>query len=282
MRICHITNPVRVPETSDLFIAQPITFASMLAAKERSPVEVTLLTAQYPEDRAMVPAGFVATPDLERSIRDIHGRPELRKLPPIADIIQRALDAGDHDVIIYTNVDIGLYPHFYRSVVELLQAGHDAFTITRRTLDDRFTSPDELEEIWREEGEAHPGFDCFVFRRDVAERLQLGDVCLGSPPIDSVILCEGLALAGRWAEFMDRIDTFHIGDDRSWRARPDKALNLLAGIPMMEASLARAPEPRRAEIERWIASMKRWLAKTRRAPWRNTLSDWWRKLRGRR
>ena len=63
----HIINPVSVPPDSDLYRAQPITFASMKAARDfaRGQAHVTQFTAQYAEDRHMVPDGFVLTRTLK-------------------------------------------------------------------------------------------------------------------------------------------------------------------------------------------------------------------------
>jgi len=110
MRLAHIVNPVAVGETSDLFTAQPITFQTMVEAKRyaapRVPVE--LFTAQFAEDRGLAPAEFVATPDLDRSIRDCGDFKQSKKLPLIKDILDRLYEATAAEHLIYTNVDIGV------------------------------------------------------------------------------------------------------------------------------------------------------------------------------
>jgi hypothetical protein len=58
-------------------------------------VEVTQYTAQYPEDGVMVPPWCIRTPDLERSVLDIGSFGVPRKLPLIADILNRAYAASD-------------------------------------------------------------------------------------------------------------------------------------------------------------------------------------------
>ena len=72
-KLAHIVNPVAVDESSDLFVAQPVTFETMKASKEyaKGKVDVELFTTQYIEDRHMVPDGFTPTPDLDRSVLDI-------------------------------------------------------------------------------------------------------------------------------------------------------------------------------------------------------------------
>ena len=54
LKIAHIINPIEVPTTSDLYIAQPITFETMRIAKEFAKDEVELYTAQYQEDLSII------------------------------------------------------------------------------------------------------------------------------------------------------------------------------------------------------------------------------------
>src|SRR5688572_15475844 len=114
LSFAHIVNPVIVPETSDLFFAQPITFETMRRARAAAQevAEVALLTAQYPEDRPLVPDDFVATPDLERSALDLGEFKIPRKLPLVRDILDRLYESAPQaDFLIYTNVDIAVMPH---------------------------------------------------------------------------------------------------------------------------------------------------------------------------
>ena len=131
--IAHIVNPVIVDESSDLYIAQPVTFRTMEIARQRAKgtVDVELFTAQYAEDRALVPAGWTATPDLTRSVMDIVTFRHERKLPLLADILDRLYEATEAEYLIYTNVDIGLVPHFYIAVNAFIEDGADAFSIKR-------------------------------------------------------------------------------------------------------------------------------------------------------
>ena len=50
--IAHIINPVKVPITSDLYYAQPITFETMRIAKQyvEGKIEVHLFSANFLED----------------------------------------------------------------------------------------------------------------------------------------------------------------------------------------------------------------------------------------
>lgn len=212
-KIAHIINPFNANPASDLYSAQPITFASMLRAKDEAKnlVEVELLTAQFPEDRNMVADGFRATRDLDRSVLDLATFEKQMKLPLIDDIIRRLFAESDAEYLIYTNVDIGLYPNFYIEVNRFIDQGLDAFIINRRRLDDRFTKVEELPEIYREVGKKHPGFDCFVFHRDLFHEFQLAEVCIGVPFIEITFGQNIFAQAKNYRLFEDEILTFHIG-----------------------------------------------------------------------
>jgi hypothetical protein len=215
----HIINPVSVPPDSDLYRAQPITFASMKAARDfaRGQAHVNQFTAQYAEDRHMVPDGFVLTPDLERSVLDTATFPVQRKLPLLKDIIDRLYQSSTADILIYTNADIALLPHFYAAVNELWQDGHDAFIINRRTIPDAYCSVDELPLMYAEAGEAHKGWDCFVFDRRLYPRFELGTACIGAGWIGRVMITNMACLARRFTIFTDLHLTFHIGNDKIWQ-----------------------------------------------------------------
>lgn len=212
-KLAHIINPFNAAESSDLFTAQPITFASMLAAKEHasSYIDVELLTAQFAEDLNMVPAGFKATPNLDRSVLDMDTFEKKMKLPILADILQRMYDESDADYLIYTNVDIGLYPDFYRFVRRTIEQGHDAFIINRRRLPESYLSVDDLPAIYLDKGKKHPGFDCFVFHRDLFPKFYLEGICIGVPFIEITFSQNLFALAKNFKLFEDEFLTFHIG-----------------------------------------------------------------------
>jgi hypothetical protein len=218
IRLAHIVNPVLVGESSDLYLAQPITFESMRRAREYASgqLEVELLSAQYPEDAPLVPRDFLRTADLLESVQD-HGwfqRP--RKLPLLRDILNRLYEASDAEYLGYTNVDIGLLPHFYTSVASLVDAGYDAFVINRRTIPARYTEPSQLPLMYAEVGEPHRGWDCFIFRRDAYPHYRLGTVCLGAPRMGLALLANLIAYAEHFSEFKDQHLTFHLGNDRGW------------------------------------------------------------------
>jgi len=226
LTIAHIINPVMVPENSDLFIAQPITFETMRIARDfaKSEVNIELFSAQYREDRAMVPSYLTKTPDLERSIRDISNKPgEMKKLPFIKDILDCLIESSNADFLIYTNVDIALAQNFYLTISNFVEQGFDAFSITRRTISNRFRSIDDIPQMYLEKGEPHLGWDCFIFRRNLYPHFELEDVVIGAPIVGYVLICNCLLFAKQFNLFKEEHLTFHIGDEGNWRKRRDGA-----------------------------------------------------------
>lgn len=212
-RIAHIINPFNAPSSSDLSTTQPITFATMLEAKRRveGKLDIELLTAQFPEDRTMVHPSFRATRDLSRSVLDMGHFEKKIKLPILADILERLYTESDAEYLIYTNVDIGLYPPFYEQVNTYIESGLDAFIINRRRLPEHFKNLEDIPAIYEERGKKHPGFDCFVFHRDLYPKFVLNDICIGVPFIEITFGQNLFALAKNFRLFDQEILTFHIG-----------------------------------------------------------------------
>jgi len=220
-KIAHIINPVIVGESSDLFVAQPITFETMRIARDmaRDQVAVELFTAQFPEDRAIVPDDFGMTPDLDRSVLDLGSFQEHRKLPVLKDILDRLHATSDAEYLIYSNVDIALMPHFYVAVNQLLDSGYDALVINRRTITNKYDSLAEIPLMYTEIGETHLGYDCFVFRRESFAGFELAHVCIGAPWIGALMLWNLVYTAERFSELKASHLTFHIGNDEVWRRK---------------------------------------------------------------
>lgn len=214
-RLAHAVNPVTPPEGSDLGVAQSIAFECMQkAARFSSELRVEHLAMVYPQDASMVPDGFIRTADLDRSVMDVAVFDTVRRLPLLADLLQRAHDATDADWLIFTNVDISPMPYFYEAVHRWLSLGHDTLVINRRTISGEWHSNDDIALMYSEIGGQHPGYDCFVFPRRWVPDLDLGEVCVGVPGIGLALL---LALYAKAAspKFLDGEHlTFHIGNDR--------------------------------------------------------------------
>lgn len=228
--IAHIINPVIVGESSDLFVAQPITFETMKIAREfaRGKVDVAFFSAQYPEDRGFVPPEFQLTPDLDRSILDVGTFQKKRKLPLLKEILDRLYEASDAEYFIYTNVDIALMPHFYVAVNQFMESGHDALVINRRTISNRYQTTDEIPLMYAEVGKPHEGHDCFVFRRDVYPQYRLGLGCIGIAYADTALLWNLAARAKNFKEFKNEHLTFHVGpgNDQAWQGKENDAYRI--------------------------------------------------------
>ena len=216
--MAHVVNPVTVGPESDLFVAQPVTFRSMVEARERAKTDlaVELYTVSFPEDNIPSPPAFSTLPPLKRSVLDVGRFERERKLPLIRDVLDAVIHATDADNIIYSNVDISLMPGFYRYVSAKL-SDYDALVINRRTIEKAETADFPLEHFYAQPGSLHPGFDCFAFKRALYSRFSLGQACIGANWIGRIVLVNMMAYAANiWVEKEDHL-TFHLGDDRSWK-----------------------------------------------------------------
>ncbi|MBV1907665.1 MAG: hypothetical protein KUG75_16450 [Pseudomonadales bacterium] len=223
LKIAHIVNPlvVRNPN-SDLLFAQPITLHTMSLARNETnttdDLEVKQYAAFYTEDSSSAPADFETTAELDRSILDVvPGNDSPRKLPFLSDILDRLYkSAPDADYLIYSNIDIGLWPDFYQQVSALIREGYDAFVIGRRTLSTEFMALEELERIYAQEGSPHYGYSCFVFPRHHYPDYVLGDTCIGLQPVGVTLAINMIQSAKQYQYFGQGRYTFHLGDDRVW------------------------------------------------------------------
>lgn len=210
--IVHIINPVKLSEKSELGIVQPITFQSMLTAKNFTSSNVQIVTTQYEEDISVIPSYFKQLSNLTRSVLDVNPTLTKRKLPLIGDILQK-LNEVDGDYYIFTNVDIALMPYFYDSVQAMINEGHDAIIINRRRLKNTYSKVEELPLMYADLGKSHPGFDCFVFHKSLLNQLQLDAICVGISFLEVSLIHNLLALASNPLYVPDAHLTFHIGMD---------------------------------------------------------------------
>lgn len=220
-KVAHLIHPVIVPKSSDLVVAQPITFATMHAAKEfaKNEIDVSLYAVQYhDEERFELPDCFIRTPDLDRSIGDIKPFKKRKKLALIGDILSTLYRVSQADYLIYTNVDIALQPYFYRTVAKMVDQGYDAFIINRRTIPAHYEKVEEIPLMVAELGEKHPGWDCFVFKRTLYPHFELGTVCIGTDGIGRYMIANLSVIAKQFKIFTDLHLTFHIGDGRPWES----------------------------------------------------------------
>lgn len=213
MKIAHIINPVNVPESSDLYQAQPVTFRTMLQAKNTSTYknQINQYVVGYEEDREIFPSEFKALSNLEKSVLDTNTFVKQRKLPLISSILN-ALLKEDVDYIIYTNVDIAVLPFFYDFVFSKLKNGSDSLIINRRVVE---TLKDDAS-MFAEIGKKHPGYDCFVFRKELLNQFVFGNTCIGANFIGRAMYANLIAFSNTLEIIKDVHVTFHIGDDGAW------------------------------------------------------------------
>jgi hypothetical protein len=62
-----------------------------------------------------------------------------------------------------------------------------------------------------EKGKKHPGFDCFVFKRELYPKFCLENVCIGVPYIEITLSQNLFCFARNPKVFTDEFLTFHIG-----------------------------------------------------------------------
>jgi hypothetical protein len=228
MKFTHIINPVKVSESSDLYIAQPITFETMRRAKAfaKDLVDINLITAQYEEDKEIIPNYFLQTPDLKKSVMDYRAFTKQRKLPLLKDILQRAVDfEANTDYVIYSNTDIALMPFFYSFINEKIKEGFDAFVINRRTISKKHTL-ESLYSAYSEFGIEHPGYDCFIFRKEIFKKFILEKICIGAKSVGLALYLNLELYSNKFCEFDIEHLTFHIGNDRIWKNKDFKDYEL--------------------------------------------------------
>ncbi|TND09665.1 MAG: hypothetical protein FD123_1022 [Bacteroidetes bacterium] len=237
LRIAHIISPVNAAAGTELARVQPVTFETMRRAKAAAVdvAEVGLFTAQLPEDRPAVPEGFVPTPDLARALPDVLPASK-RRLPLLADVLQRLYEATDADILIYTNADIALMPGFYRMVAQYAAKGYDAFAINRRRISSRFNSVAQLDGMYAEAGEMHPGYDTLVFHRALFEKFQLGNVAVGLPCVDMAFLHNLIAFSKNFRLFTGKHLTFHIGMElvKTWGNSAESDFNKTEALAVVK------------------------------------------------
>ncbi len=215
MKLAHIINPVKVPSTSELSVVQPITFESIRVAKEFSngKADVELYTISFAEDREIIPSFLTKLPDLTRSLLDVGSFTKAKKYPILIDVFRALYNASDAEYLIYTNMDIALMPQFYVVVGDILKGGFDALLINRRGILAKYKSIDELPLMYSDYGQPHPGFDCFVFKRELLNKIILENICLGVSFSEVALVHNFIAFAEKLKLVDDLHLTFHIGTE---------------------------------------------------------------------
>lgn len=218
MKIAHILNPINAHNRPELAYIQGITFLSLqkaLAYNKEGKVQI--YSTQYPEDHKSIPNFVKKLPDLKRSVLDVNPKLNKRKLPLIADILTIAHQELHADYIIYTNIDIAVKPHFYAYVQKKIQEGHDAIVINRRRIawqkKKAYNLEEDILEYFGAIGKSHPGFDCFVFKKELIQKFILGNICIGISFLETSIIHNIAAFAEKPIYVFDQDITFHLGTE---------------------------------------------------------------------
>lgn len=217
--LAHIINPYKAPVGSENAIAQPITLLSIKnATKHKSgKYSIELYAAIIKGDENLVPEGFKIL-YLNRTLTAVADFKAPRTLPLIGDIIHLLLSDSKADYFVYTNIDIGLQPYFYEKVSTEIEKGYDSLVINRRGISDQFNSVSQMDEIYKQKGKDHPGYDCFVFKRSTAEKFVFKNICLGIPRFERTFVLNLICFSQKILFLEKEILTFHIGETiiKSW------------------------------------------------------------------
>ena len=282
LKLTHIINPVKVSETSDLFVAQPVTFETMRRAKSfaEDVVDVNLITIQYTEDKDIIPEYFTKTPDLHQSVLDFGNFNKPRKLPLLKDILQHAVDFdGNTDYIIYTNTDIALMPYFYSFINEKIEDGYDAFVINRRTISKKHTL-NSLYSAYSEFGIEHPGYDCFIFKRELFNKFKLENICIGAKYVGLALYLNLNLYANKFDEFDKEHLTFHIGNDRIWKNKDFKQFELHNQAEFKKIKAMLENEFNKTNVSEIIKFTQRYWNKNELPKWKQHLINFLTKNKG--
>jgi hypothetical protein len=202
--------------------AQEITFETIRIAAAAAPYIATRTVCVTLEEEAhIVPPDFLAVPALDRFVYEVGQFAHLRPLPLLFDGLDHGLaapiaPAGGEEYVVFTNSDIHLMPHFYRSIAKLIADGYDVITTNRRVLPHYAGGIDDLPLMFADYGKDHVGYDCFVFPARLYADFVKSDACVGAAAVMRSLLFNLAALAERFLMLTTAHLTFHIGDDSVW------------------------------------------------------------------
>lgn len=211
MQFTHIVNPYSA-SADGLDPIQKTTLQSLILASRSTDHKVTLLSAQFTSDRSIVPEGIALTSDLSRSIRDVAGLSGAKELPFLADVLSRSVEVPETEFVIYSNMDIIPGPSFYNAIGALIREQKcDALIVNRRRIS--ATLIDQPELLFTETGLPHPGYDCFVFKKELLPLMSLGNCCVGAPGVGFLLAHNLFLLANKCVVVSNKQLTFHLGYD---------------------------------------------------------------------
>ncbi len=207
MRFAHIVNPYAID--GKLGAVQVLTISMLEKASKNTRSPVKLLSAQFTEDRGLVPSILELTPDLQSNLQTVSGNSKSPKLPLLKEILDRAANA-DCDFVIWSNMDIIPVPQFYDGVAAILESEKcDALLINRRRVGKELINKPEL--LFNETGRPHPGYDCFVMKKGLINKLSLGNICVGAPGVGFMLAHNLFLHAEKCVVLANKHLTLHIG-----------------------------------------------------------------------
>jgi hypothetical protein len=217
VRIRHIIPTVGPGISDDLDRAQPITFESIdRAIRVSDPrLDIDVCAVRFADEPIPCPYPWLRDlPVLEQSILDLGTFNPPRRLPLMRDVLGAFGPPDDFDLAVLTNADIAIQPLFYELIEDLVNRGHDAASITRRTVQPRF-GQSSFAHFATTIGAPHPGHDCFIMTPSLIPSF-VGNVALGVRYVARPILWHLMLNARNFETFSDLHATFHVGDDRQW------------------------------------------------------------------
>ena len=111
-------------------------------------------------------------------------------------------------------MDISLMPQFYVAVAEIIKKeNYDALLVNRRGISTKYKSVEELPRMYSDYGNPHPGFDCFVFKRELLNKLILENICVGVSFSEVALVHNLIAFAEKLKLVDDLHLTFHLGTE---------------------------------------------------------------------
>ena len=186
-------------------------------------IDVKLYAVNYPEDDEIIPEYFIKLPHLKKStLSEFPKIARDRKLPIIQEMFDSILQNSDADYIIFTNSDIGVQKNFYIKVNEFIHKDNlKSFIINRRDNIPKFKDGKRLTEknldfIYKESGQIHPGKDCFIMDRKILDKINMNLMFTGYPPWGFTLHNYLKRIYKKTYLYTNKYLTFHLGRDYSW------------------------------------------------------------------
>lgn len=230
-----------------------------------SKLEVDILTVEVNDEihsAPMRPSTFIKYPHLLNYYKD-----DSHKItqPKLKDILNAGVNTAltlNYEIIVYSNMDINVMPHFY-AIVDKVSDCYENYFINRVEIPNRIvkdltvlnrtsevtTTIENVEDIYTdkpinldniEEGykyalqfnQLHPGYDCMVTTPTSLEKIisNIGEVFVGHPPVGSVLAKATKLVDSRCITLRGLSATFHVGSRNGhWNSPEKELLNDLNG-----------------------------------------------------